>query len=332
MRTAILAVLLCLGASAPTPAQEPEDETRIAVTAAALPLVPNRRYERSVGRLQYTGGITLASTDAHFGGLSGLIVSPDGKRFLAISDRGHWLCGRLVHERDELVGIADVRRAPMLDWRGKVLSLGEHDAEGLARMGDALAVSFERFHRIWRYALPDPEFYESVFARVSRAIEKLPEIEDLPSNGGIEALAGLPDGRLLAISEEGRAGENRAKAWLIGPEGVVELSFRLIDDFRPTDAAALPNGDVVVLERRFNLVNGPAARLRLVPAHMIAAGEVMDGDTLATLQSPVVVDNMEGLAVIPAGNGYRLFLVSDDNFNPLQRTILLSFLWEETSP
>ena len=43
---------------------------------------------------------------------------------------------------------------------------------------------------------------------------------------------------------------------------------------------------------------------------------------------PMSVDNYEGVTVVPKGNGgWRLYLLSDDNFSPTQRTLLLAFDW-----
>ena len=44
---------------------------------------------------------------------------------------------------------------------------------------------------------------------------------------------------------------------------------------------------------------------------------------------PLTVDNYEGLAVIPAKDGsVRFYLLSDDNFQSSQRTLLLAFDWK----
>ena len=93
--------------------------------------------------------------------------------------------------------------------------------------------------------------------------------------------------------------------------------------FRPTGAATLDNGDVVVLERRFTVIGGVAARLRLLKN--VATGN-LEGKVIAELIPPVSVDNMEGIAVRrdPSGN-YLIYLLSDDNFFPVQRTLLLIF-------
>jgi hypothetical protein len=47
---------------------------------------------------------------------------------------------------------------------------------------------------------------------------------------------------------------------------------------------------------------------------------------LARLEPPLPTDNFEGLAVRPdAGGGLFVYIVSDDNRSPLQRTYLMMF-------
>ena len=55
-------------------------------------------------------------------------------------------------------------------------------------------------------------------------------------------------------------------------------------------------------------------------------GSVIKGETLFEADRNYNIDNMEGLAVHRAANGDTvLTLLSDDNFNPLQRTLLMQF-------
>jgi hypothetical protein len=44
------------------------------------------------------------------------------------------------------------------------------------------------------------------------------------------------------------------------------------------------------------------------------------------IERPLTIDNFEGLAVVrdPSG-GVLVYLLSDDNYSPLQRTLLLRF-------
>ena len=38
-----------------------------------------------------------------------------------------------------------------------------------------------------------------------------------------------------------------------------------------------------------------------------------------------MTDNFEGIAAEARGEATRLYILSDDNFNPVQRTLLLAF-------
>ena len=54
--------------------------------------------------------------------------------------------------------------------------------------------------------------------------------------------------------------------------------------------------------------------------------DLIGDQELAQLVPPLSVDNFEGLAVHPdPAGGWLIYLLSDDNFNPLQRTLLLQF-------
>ena len=55
-----------------------------------------------------------------------------------------------------------------------------------------------------------------------------------------------------------------------------------------------------------------------------------DGSTIdeIRLASPLTVDNFEGVAGLPRPDGsVRFYLISDDNFSPAERTLLLAFDW-----
>jgi hypothetical protein len=120
--------------------------------------------------------------------------------------------------------------------------------------------------------------------------------------------------------------------WLLSPAAGTddELFFATTRNFKPTSLATLPGGDVMVLERSYSVLAGPAARLSLVDAEMIVPGALLTGREIARISPPLTVDNFEGLALREDGDGRLLvYLVSDDNFNPLQRTLLLMFRMAE---
>jgi hypothetical protein len=85
----------------------------------------------------------------------------------------------------------------------------------------------------------------------------------------------------------------------------------------------LPNGDALVLQRRFPPVG---ARVLRIDVTSIAPGATLEGEELARLEGAYAVDNMEGIAARTGPKGETLsYLLSDDNFNPLQQTLLLMF-------
>ena len=142
-------------------------------------------------------------------------------------------------------------------------------------------------------------------------------------------MARLADGRLFAIAEDLKAGPDAYRAWIGGGENPISwglLSYEGTGLFRPVGAATLPSGDVVVLERRFTWVGGVASRLLRVAAADIVPGARLKGIELAVLDRPLTAANFEGIAAILGVNGATLlYLVSDDNYWALQRTLLFLF-------
>ena len=160
----------------------------------------------------------------------------------------------------------------------------------------------------------------------AQAVSIPPAMRNLPGNGGIEALAVLSGGRKLMIAEEGRAPDGGALAWLHDGKQWHELSYGLSDGFAATDAAALPNDDVLVLERRYTVFGGVSARIMRVAGAALIPGAALRGEAVAEFTPPLRVDNMEGLAVAPEpGGGTLIYLISDDNRSGLQRTLLMLF-------
>ena len=81
-----------------------------------------------------------------------------------------------------------------------------------------------------------------------------------------------------------------------------------------------------MLERRFSWTSGIAMRIRSVPLTAIKPNATVEGAEVVTADMGYQIDNMEGLSVHRAPDGALvLTLISDDNFSPLQRTVLLQF-------
>jgi hypothetical protein len=289
-----------------------------------LPIeLDSRNPERKeFGRLEFLNGFQLRSRDRRFGGLSGLTIGAD-ERLYAVSDAGYWVSAQmLVDSEGKLLDLTDWAIQPILSTTGAPVTNPLRDAEGLTRAPDgSFMVAFEKVHRIWRYPPPPLTFYSLPIPVPIPA-----EVAKAPSNGGLEGLTVLPDGRLLTLTEEFQNPDGSFKGWLIEGERFFEVSYLPSPDFKVTDCAALNNGDVIVLERRYIPLVSLSARLTLVRAQHVQPGATLIGEELLRLQYPLDVDNFEGVAVQEDPiRGTIIYVVSDDNYHPLQRTLLLQF-------
>ena len=275
-----------------------------------------------MGSLIYKGGVVLSSTDRRFGGWSGLQISADGTDLRAISDEGWWLAARLVETAGQVSALTDARLGALSGPDGKAdAAKADHDAEALALDAEgALVVAFERNHRLLRYGTW-PDGLEAT----PRPVPIPAALATSPRNSGVEALTRLADGRLLALTEGLEAGPDAYAGWILGGEQAEAVTWTRTADYHPTDLALLPGGDVLVLERRYTPATGPGMRLLRVRGGDIVAGARLSGTLLAELPARLSIDNMECLSVRLVDGRTRVYVLSDDNYNPLQRTLLLVF-------
>lgn len=271
--------------------------------------------------LELLNAFELRSRHPHFGGISGLTIAADG-RLYAVSDRGYWIAARMRHDNEgRLVDLFDWEIKPILTPEGIPTDGLLTDAEALASAPDgSLLVAFEQIHRLWRYP-PPPRTFDSP----AQPIKTPHGLAKAPRNGGLECVAVLPDGRIFTIAEELQNRDGSFKGWLMDNESSAALSYVPSDDFHASDCAALPNGDVIVLERRLSTFLSFSARLKRIRAESIWPSAILNGEELLRLDPPLPVANFEGIAVREDQGGTLIYLISDDNFHPLQRTLLLQF-------
>jgi hypothetical protein len=290
-------------------------------TPFALPDLPDNRVLRPLG------GLDIARTRLGFGGLSGLHVAPD-LTVSVISDLAR--SAELELALDEAMrpqGLALRRVGWLRDGAGRALPRGyAGDAESLARLPDGTwLVGFERWHRIRRHRdLDAPGTY----------VEAPPGLENAPANAGLESLAVLSDGRWLAVAEDLALPEapGLTAAWLGGPGAWIPLAYRPGPGLHPVDAAPLPDGGALVLERGFSLLGGFSGRLVRLPAAALAGaapGAVLEGEEVLRIADPLPSDNFEGVSVFRHGGRLLVAIVSDDNENRLQRSLLLLFAFRD---
>lgn len=275
------------------------------------------------GPMELLGALELDDGAIGFGGFSGLHLDGD-LRLTAVSDLARWMTARLVMRDGRPAGLSDLRTGRLRDGAGRPLARGYGgDAEGLARLPDgSWLVSFERWHRLRAFrGLNGPGAY----------VEAPPGLDRAPFNGGIEALAVLADGSWFAVAETMPAAgpDPRSRgAWIGGPGAWKAVSYRPAEGFNPADAAPLPGGGAVVLERRFSVFGGFGGRVvRLTAAQLRDAGEgaVLEGEEVLRLSSPLPTENYEAIAVARHGGRTLLAVLADDNENMLQRSLMLLF-------
>ncbi len=291
----------------------------IKVTTKAIELVEGQPAKLTVGQLRYRGGLVISSSASGFGGLSALGVSTDGNRMIALTDKGRRFAAQLIYSNDgNLVGITRTQLDTLARLDGAALKAkSEADIECMSPgVEGEIIVGFERRHRLWRYLpgkiIPEP-------------ISQPDELSGLPPNSGLEGLSLLADGRLFAIAE-GPENFTSTLAWVSDPNGWSMMTYTLNGGFRPSGAVTLSDGDILVLERRFTLRDGVAGRIRRINSANIEPAATLNPTLVAEFRDPVVTDNFEGIAVRSGSNQNTLvYIVSDDNFNPMQRTLLLMF-------
>jgi hypothetical protein len=279
------------------------------------------------GALEYRSGLILTSGFRGFGGLSGLRVDARGERFISISDKGSWFTGRIVYRGREMTGLDDVGAAPMLGSDGQpITARGWFDSESIALDGRFVYIGLERVNQLLRFD------FSKGFTRARGEVVALPPAaKKLPFNKGLEALVMVPKGfalagTLIALSERGLDPAGNLIAFLVGGPTPGQFSVRRTDNFDISDAVLLPSGDLLVLERKFSLLEGVGIRIRRIALKSVAPGAVVDGPSIFDADLNQEIDNMEGIDahVTPEGETV-LTMVSDDNFSMIQRTLLLQF-------
>lgn len=281
--------------------------------------------ETRFGKLEFRGGLLLTSPFSGFGGISAFTLDAAGRSFLAVTDASVLLSGTLETDGDRPVGLSGVVAAALRDDKGQLLATqGREDSESIAISPEGVFIGLETVNEIWLYPAPNP------LGQRGRRIEVPAAVKALRHNLGLESLVFVPSGplagTLIGIGEEGPTATADLPGFLIG--GPVPGVFTIAKSgvFSATDAALGPNGDLFLLERHYAVTTGVSMQIRRMRLADVTPGARLTGDILFSANMAYEVDNMEGLAVTRNAAGETLLtLISDDNFNPLQRTILLRF-------
>jgi len=258
----------------------------------------------------FVGAYHWVEDDPKFGGLSGIEVSDDGGRFVAVGDRGALVTGRFLRENGQITSVSDTVIVPLRDQGGTEYPPEDGDSEGIAvtASGDVI-VSFEAVHGL--RSIDDEGVATSPLITNRR-------FANLQMNSSFEALAVDAAGALYTLPE--RSGlASRPFPVFRYQNGKWDQPFDIPrrGAFLISGADIGPDNRLYVLERDFVGI-GFRTRVRRFE---------LDGSSEKTLLQTGIGthDNLEGISVWRAADGLRMTMVSDDNFRFLQRTEIVEY-------
>ena len=286
-----------------------------------VPLVLDEsdRERTQVGALTFLNAWELRSDNSNFGGISALVVTHEN-RLLAVSDAGT-LIGFTLGQTDRM---EDSFIAALPGTFGENIDYRDFDSEGMAYdpASGRIWISYEARHAVRRLS--------PSLGRID-GTKRLTFTQGWSANGGVEAIARLHDGRFVLFAEKHKRADRSNSAYLYSGDPIeagsqaTPFGYRAPEGFRPTDAATLPDGRLLILNRRIGLPEGFSAKLAILDPADIEADKMITSQIIATLASPLLVDNMEGLAITQDDGRIIVWMISDNNFTALQRTILMKF-------
>ncbi len=300
--------------------------------------VPFRRGDAATkifGKLVFRGGFVISSPSDYWGGLSGITLSTDGKQAALVSDAGFWARLDLSYQKNRLLGPKEALVGPIMALKNRPLKRSlDRDAEAITLLDSQkffseCYISFEGNHRIGRFQIHPKKGIVG-----PRSYVKMSSVTgQLSGNAGLEALSVLRGGQLkgalvaIAQSRKDRGGNFIGWIYHRGKLRKIRFTPPPLDLFRITDAVSLKNGDLLLLERRYKFLKVDI-RVRYVQQKELLGNKPIRGHILMEANSSQHrVDNMEGIAAHTNAAGETIItLISDDNFNSFQSTLMMQFL------
>lgn len=250
--------------------------------------------------------------DPAFGGMSALLMAPDGARLVAGGDHGTLVEAQIRRDAaGQIIGFGEAVLTPLMLPGGPAPDTFKVDFEALTRNPDGgWFTALEGVVRIERLARPGAR---------PRATHDWDRFVGLFGNQAFEALATLPDGRVIAITEPqvsaGQAGSAiyDGLRWRQGPKIPVRRGYNI------TGADVGPDGCLYLLARRYGARSGFTFTLR-----RISGGPGAWVETPLYVSAPARLGNAEGLSVWqdPAGH-LVLSVITDNGFWPGTPTRLI---------
>lgn len=257
--------------------------------------------------------------------LSGLAWDEQSKILYAVSDRGYLYHLKITLDNGKLTQVRVQQAYQLRNKKGKALKRQYGDAEGLTLRrhkrgkGVELIISFERKLRIARFNRQGRQLGRVKLPR------KLSQKKDYRGkNKGLESVTLHPKYGVITAAELPLKNAPAKYQTLYSNKGKV-WHFRQSTEKNNsvTGLETMPDGNILVLERAYSGFFSPIIiRLRKVHLSQCNQQRYCKVEDIAVFNSidGWRVDNFEGLTHYK-GNQY--LMVSDDNDNPIQNTVLV---------
>lgn len=295
------------------------------------PISPDRTNVKFM-QIQLQGSLALKPTKVNslpVHELSGLAWDEDEQLLYAISDEGLLYHLTINIDDSKLNSAKIISTMQLKDINGLAIRGKYSDSEGLAilnanngKKGDSeLVISFENKPRITRYSTKG-EILANV--KTPKKLQKRKYYRH--KNKALESVTVHPQYGILTAAEYPLK-KHRIKAQTIYSSSGKEWHFPAAKakNSSITSLEVFPNGDILILERAYvNLLVPIVINLSRLKLNQCDEKNNCKKETLARFSGADgwLLDNFEGLAHY---RGNKYFLVSDNNKNPLQKTLLILF-------
>lgn len=302
---------------------------KISVTATALDWSPSSEaIKKAFSELLPKSLYELTSSDARFGGLSG-IERLDDETLVTTADDGSLLWFVLDPETQApsdtafIAGLRD-ENGDMLD--GKL----DADSEGLAWNGETLFVSLERNHRVLAYDIGGCGSAARGAPILSFPADGFGLGKAIHENRGIEALAVRNATDLVAGLE---TNSNGSPVGIFSSFDTTGFTLRLPSPELTTlvgmDIVPVENGPdrLYALFRSYDPIRGN--RIAIGTVEFDENGPAGEMKQLALWGNEILVDNFEGITASAVSDSEdQLTIISDNNFSSRQQTLIGTFSYE----
>jgi hypothetical protein len=278
-------------------------------------------------KIKMISAVELNAAHTDFGGFSGMALKRDGSKIYAITDRARLAEADPV--ADPQGGIScwrSVSLRPLRGTSGDPLAGSYLDAEGMtfsnSEQTKAL-ISFERRHRAVEYDLTEEK------ATPLRELKQPDIADELTYNESYETVRRLKNGDIILFPEylPEKGAPSRLRGYVLNRKTDQWKQIRIMQTEvgrYVTDLIELKNGDILTLERAFTVLTGPTAIIRHFSRAEFMSGVPQKGEILASFNRQTGSDNFEAMASLPIADGELIYLLSDDNFLSLQKTLLVT--------